>query len=516
MTVRIFDCIADTYITNKYINNTMVSQSNTGMAGTIDLFKLYDETLVPGLTGSVIVEQSRALLKFDLTSLISSSFVPTNNFRCFLKLSDIYSGQPVPSNFSLQLFPLAKEFVEGRGMDVVSFRDKDFTNWTTASSGIIWTVSGAGSSGSLTSSNIDYFYTPSATQYFSRGDEQLLMDVTSLVSGVVDGTIPNYGFRLGFTQANEQDAYTYFVKRFYSRHALDKSKKPKILFYDDNSKQDGFLSTWFGVSSSVYLYNNKIDNTYRNFKSGALDLTGSNCMKLLLLSSKSINITTSSWSDSFSSSITYVTSSVSYFSSSFNVSQVSTGIYSSSLILDPQADSSLQIFITGLGSQIFFKPIWTSSDETVVYRTGSYYLPVLKNEGSSTEAETDEGYIVSLPNLKETYTSRTETRVRVLLNKFGGLPISNYFKVQNINQPKSIVVSSMHWRLKKAFTNEVLFDFDTTHNGTKLSSDNEGMWFVLYCQDLLVGQVYEIEFLIDQPINKTFILNQGFRFKIIE
>jgi hypothetical protein len=121
-----------------------------------------------------------------------------------------------------------------------------------------------------------------------------------------------------------------------------------------------------------------------------------------------------------------------------------------------------------------------------------------------------------LPNLKETYTSRTETRVRVLLNKFGGLPISNYFKVQNINQPKSIVVSSMHWRLKKAFTNEVLFDFDTTHNGTKLSSDNEGMWFVLYCQDLLVGQVYEIEFLIDQPINKTFILNQGFRFKIIE
>ena len=83
MTVRIFDCIADTYITNKYINNTMVSQSNTGMAGTIDLFKLYDETLVPGLTGSVIVEQSRALLKFDLTSLISSSFVPTNDFRCF-------------------------------------------------------------------------------------------------------------------------------------------------------------------------------------------------------------------------------------------------------------------------------------------------------------------------------------------------------------------------------------------------------------------------------------------------
>jgi hypothetical protein len=515
MTVRIFDCVADTYITNKYINNSMVSQSNVGMGGTIDLFKLYDETTVPGVT-EVLVETSRALLKFDLSSIISSSLV-TNSFKSYLKLSNIYSGQPVPSSFSLSLFPLAKEFSEGRGMDVVSFRDTDVSNWTTASYGTIWTVSGAGFSGSVSSSNIDYYHTPSSTQFFSRGDEELLMDITPIVSGVVHGVIPNYGFRLSFSEAYERDQSTYFVKRFFSRHALEKNKVPKILFYDDNSRQDQTLSTWFGQSSSVYLYNNKINSSYRNFSSGGLDLTGSNCMKLLLISSKSITITTSSWSDSFSSSITYTTSSVAYFSSSFNVSQVSTGVYSCSFILDPNTNSNLSEFINSLGEQVFFKPVWTSQDQTLVFRTGSYYLPVNKNIGSVKEAELDEGYVVSLPNLKDNYSvSLTDTRIRVLVNKFGGLPLSNYFKVQISNQPKSTIVSNMHWRLKLPFTGEIVVDFDTIHNGTKLSSDGEGMWFVLYPEDLVVGQVYELEFLINEEINKTLILGQGFRFKIVE
>ena len=64
---------SDTYITDKIIDNSFRAEdSNVGRAGTIDIFKLYNEsTWVSGstkVTGSV-TEISRGLLKFDFDSV---------------------------------------------------------------------------------------------------------------------------------------------------------------------------------------------------------------------------------------------------------------------------------------------------------------------------------------------------------------------------------------------------------------------------------------------------------------
>ena len=66
---RILKCKKDCYITNKIIKNSIAANSrsinaNTGQAGTIDLFKLYNES---SNTGSI--ELSRALLQFDFTPI---------------------------------------------------------------------------------------------------------------------------------------------------------------------------------------------------------------------------------------------------------------------------------------------------------------------------------------------------------------------------------------------------------------------------------------------------------------
>ena len=70
---RILSASKDTYITNKVINNNFrATDANVGQAGTLDLFKLYEEsTWVSGstkVTGSV-KEISRILLKFDLSAI---------------------------------------------------------------------------------------------------------------------------------------------------------------------------------------------------------------------------------------------------------------------------------------------------------------------------------------------------------------------------------------------------------------------------------------------------------------
>jgi hypothetical protein len=146
---RILQCDKDAYILDKIIKSSRSLDSNTGMAGTLDLYNLFNETFMSG--SDHVYEKTRILTHFDLAPLyqLTSSFLNINNpsFKCFLSLNDIYHGLPVPSNFTISIFPLARFFNEGRGFDVVEYRDKDATNWLTASitNGIVdtWAVSGA-------------------------------------------------------------------------------------------------------------------------------------------------------------------------------------------------------------------------------------------------------------------------------------------------------------------------------------------------------------------------------------
>ena len=65
---RILTASKDTYITNKIINNSFrATDANVGQAATLDLFKLYGES-VSGSTSSP-TEISRLLVKFDLDPL---------------------------------------------------------------------------------------------------------------------------------------------------------------------------------------------------------------------------------------------------------------------------------------------------------------------------------------------------------------------------------------------------------------------------------------------------------------
>ena len=118
---KIVPAIKDTYITNKIINGNRKYNSNTGIAGTLDLYKLYGATFsnnVPNL------ELTRAFIKFDLDDLINKHNnnqidVTHNSFWAKIYLTDVYGGQPTPDDFTLTVSPLSKSFDEGKGKDVV-------------------------------------------------------------------------------------------------------------------------------------------------------------------------------------------------------------------------------------------------------------------------------------------------------------------------------------------------------------------------------------------------------------
>jgi hypothetical protein len=65
---RILTASKDTYITNKIINNDFrATDANVGLAGTLDLFKLYGESTSGSNTTPK--ELSRILIHFDLDPL---------------------------------------------------------------------------------------------------------------------------------------------------------------------------------------------------------------------------------------------------------------------------------------------------------------------------------------------------------------------------------------------------------------------------------------------------------------
>ena len=526
---RLLTASSDAYITDKIIYGSRSLDSNVGLAATIDIFKLYDETRLSGSTAPV--ELSRGLIKFDyekLTEITGTVLHPSGtNFKAFLHLKNVYGGQTTPSNFTLQLNPLGKSWTEGVGFDVISFRDLDAVNWITASTNpslSLWEVSGAYQTGSI-GDTCDYYVSGnigigsqslSVTQSFSVGTEDLYMDVTSLVSASIWGNLPNHGFRLSFISPQETDSTTRFVKRFGSRNANNPNFHPKLIVkYNGDLISDDSTFPVFNSTNRFYLYNQN-KGVAANFISGAsgVEVTGNNCMSVELIGSKSNQVSVTSWSQAHSQSITFLTTSISYFSSSFSGSQLSfggalpqTGIYFCDVNLNTFTNSTLNAFVSGNNYSQTFQLLWKSADSTVLFSSGAFVK--FTNTTTQNTSFDPRNYIINVINLDETYDQADHRRLRVFVQDW-----EFNFSTQRLPRPAmSKIFKNMFWQVIDAYSKDIVIPFDSI--GTKLSSDGAGMFFDFWFSDLEKNRVYEFEFKFEENgRNETFV-NQGFRFKVI-
>tara|TARA_R110001583_G_scaffold94119_2_gene237514 strand:- start:589 stop:2106 length:1518 start_codon:yes stop_codon:yes gene_type:complete len=486
---RIISASKDAYITNKIINSKFrATDANTGQAGSLDLFKLYAET-VSG-SDTTPIELSRLLVKFDLTDVTSMHNnniidVGSSTFKAELNLHDIYGGETTPNNFHMIAFPLALSFDEGSGSDVINYADLDSANWVTASfNGSTvspWNLPGAMKSGSLGTANIDVITSGTITgqatpinlapvQYFETGEEDLKVDITNFVSASVKGLIANNGFLVGFSGSYETDAYSYFVKRFASRNTTNTAIRPKLILKFNDSLQDNHQNFEFDTTGSIYL-NNFNRGTLANILSGAAaaSITGADCMIL--------KIQTGS------------------FSKQFNVSQALrgegrlTGIYSSSFAIS-SFDTNLYDHVLTSGS-VTFDEIWSNSTETVTYLSSS--LKVSKNNISSVNFR-ENRYLVSMTNLKHRYRQDEYSRLRVFAENTDRTIV---FAKTPIEKPSEIF-PNMFYRVRDTGSGNIIVPFDTSSNSTKLSSDNIGMYFDFYMSSLPRGRAYVFDYLIKQ------------------
>ncbi len=203
-----------------------------------------------------------------------------------------------------------------------------------------------------------------------------------------------------------------------------------------------------------------------------------------------------------------------YLSYSFSGSQKlsslgtnETGIYYANAYIS-SSDSTFLSFIDDK-NEIEFKSYWKSLDNTLTYATGSNIIfRKNKNFGDSFD---DSNIIANITNLKQVYTNDNPVKLRLFVQKQKTITPSRQYK-----ELKSDIFENIYWRIKKAYSNDIVIDFDQTYNSNKLSIDGSGYSFIIYPNDLPINQVYEIEFKIIQNDFQEYIINKGFRFKVIE
>lgn len=491
---------ADTYITNKIIDGSRVEDANVGRAGTLDLFKLYDET-ISGSTGNH-TELSRILIKFDISriaSLASSSIdVNASTFKAFIRLKNVQTNLPVPSDFTVSIFPLAKSFDEGSGRDVSSFSDVGACNYLSASQGTTWSLSGAYASGAVGDAGIDYYSSGNlqdglglrsleSKQRFEIGNEELFVDVTDVVSATIGNIIPNHGFVLSFTSSQENDQTTRFVKRFASRHVTHEHLRPRLEVSSNTSIFDAHASAFFDSTGSLYL-RNFVGPTQVNLLSASSAITGNSCLHVSLSTGSYTKIVSASQERVGNN---YVTGS---YSGSFYISAQDTSVVSGSLRLSDHISAS---------GSIIFSEKWQSIDGTVTFLSTflTCSLP-LRSAFSAVQRKLN----VRTTNSMSRYSQNMNYRLRVFAYD------ANYeSSASKVPKPTRSEMPESYFRVRD-LDGSVYIPFERSGGGTRLSSDVDGMFFDLYTDGLPKGRLLTIDYLVIDRDSEYIVEDKNTRF----
>jgi len=252
MAIRRYVANLDNTITNAYKSNlrTRATGSNMGQADVSEVFSIY------GRQSASSAELSRVLTQFNVSTISSDRTAGTipasGSVSFYLRLFNAETSKTVPKNFTIVAQAISKSWAEGDGLDLENYKDSGKSNWVSASTTTAWDTAGG-----------DYHTSPTFTQTFATGLEDLEIDITSLVEEWIDGTKENYGVGIRLTSSLESAVTSYYTKRFFARGTQYFFKKPVIEARWNSStgddRGDFYMSSSLAPAAdnlnTLYLYN---------------------------------------------------------------------------------------------------------------------------------------------------------------------------------------------------------------------------------------------------------------------
>ena len=178
MTIKRYNSEKDNTIVNALKEN-LSSRGSLGNMGASDILEVFS---IFGQANTSSLEQARILVQFPIDTISDDrdlAIIPASGSVTYkLKMSNTPHGQTTPENYTLVAHPLVRDWTEGDGLDMESYRDEEASNWNSASSGTAWYTAG---SDYLSSSYANADVVPfQYSQTFSEGTENLEINITGL------------------------------------------------------------------------------------------------------------------------------------------------------------------------------------------------------------------------------------------------------------------------------------------------------------------------------------------------
>jgi len=480
----------DTTITNafKMDLSTRGTGSNMGASDILEVFSIYAQQ--SGSTG-LSPELSRILLKFptaDMGTDRTAGIIPgSGSVKFYLRMFNAEHGETLPRNFTLTASAARQDWEEGTGLDMVEYTDQTYqgegANWVYASNGTAWGRQGG------TYYHVDKW--ASFQQTFASGTGDLEIDITTLVeqwvnsAGNVLGSKSNYG--IGVQLTGTQEAYysygdsadtdkgtlknlsgstkSYYTKKFFSRTSEFFFKRPCIEARWDSADRDDRGNFYY--SSSLAPGEDNLNTLFLyNYVRGRL--------RDIPVLARTGTVYVSLWSGS--------------------AADTSTGGSYLQLAVGGGVKAALDTFATGgwyetgiytasLAITAAVNPIETLYD---VWSTGSYADKLLTQfhtgtispvSLSASNYNPDTRHVVSVSNLRTTYSNKEKARFRLFVRPKNWNP-TIYSRA--VSTPENTLIDSASYKIFRLVDNYEVVSYGTgsaTLYHTHLSHDVSGNYF---------------------------------------
>ena len=319
---------------------------------------------------------------------------------------------------------------------------------------------------------------------FPEGDEDLKVDITSIVEGWITTGNTNYGLMIKLTSSQEPyftgttsatgsknitgAKRSYYTKKFFARGTEYFFKRPVIeARFDDSTKDDRGNIV---LSSSLAPAADNLNTIYMyNYVRGKLtDIKGLTTQK------PTASFYYSSASVPEGPPRTYIANNTSVTSA--KGTRVSKGVYSVSFAI--KADQ----FPAGYP---YLVDVWSYGGEEV--HTGSAMLPKV-HELSNANPNTQ--YVVSVSNMREYYNNAETARFRVYMRKKGWSPTVHTIAS---NKVETLTVPSASYEIYRVVDEVTVVPYGTgSTRHTMMSHDVSGNYFDLDMSLLEPGYSYGI------------------------
>ena len=469
MAIRRYVANADNTISNAYKENlrTRATGSNMGQADVSEVFSIYARQSTSS------AELSRVLTQFDVSAISSdrtAGIIPTSGSVSFyLRLFNAETSKTVPKNFVIVAQAISKSWTEGDGLDLENYKDVGASNWISASSTTAWDSAGG-----------DYHASPTFTQTFSTGLEDLEIDISSLVEQWIAGTKDNYGIGIRLTSSLETAQTSYYTKRFFARGTQYFFKKPVIEARWNSSNQDDRGN--FYMSSSLAPAADNLNTLYLyNYVRGQLT-------NIPAIGTGEIYVDL------------YETLGGTALTQAINTpatgGHVSTGIYSCSVCLT--------------GTYTTLRDVWYSG--STQYFTGTISPETFAAAAVSTG---NNRYITKIKNLRNKYFSEEEARFNVYVRSKNWSP--TIYTVAS-SEIENTIIPSASYRVYRVLDGYNVLPHGTGSDlQTLLSYDVSGNYFNLDMSLLEPGYEYGIKFAFYDSQRQSWIeQDQKFLFRVEE